>query len=171
MMSKKESSSGLNQNQLYLMRMLLQNAQPPKIETSPVQNIGDGIAQGVGNIVNALQYRRQQKQQADFLNSYLQQEQAAQQADALAQQQLNAKLAQQYGFDPSGMDASTINKQLEMRQQQQDQQNRANLVYQNQPTAPVVTGYGDQLPNLGIPQNQFDAQGNKVYGPTISPQQ
>lgn len=79
-MAKEKSSSAASQ--LQLMRMLLQQSQPPTIQLAPVQDIGGGIAQGVGNILNVMMQRRQQNANLAALNQMLEQEQVAAQQEA-----------------------------------------------------------------------------------------
>jgi len=106
------ANTGINKSQLQLMRMLLAQAEPPRLRTEPVQDVGGGIAQGVGNIVNALLQRKSQAQNQAMLDNLLAQEQAGLEAQAMAEQQRLQKL----GLDPSlaGADASTINKVLDI---------------------------------------------------------
>lgn len=74
------SNSGLNNNQLAMMRMLLQQNQMPTIRTEPVQDVGQGIAQGIGNIVAAINQNRQQRNLLGYLDSELAKSQAEQAA-------------------------------------------------------------------------------------------
>jgi hypothetical protein len=79
----KQTGSGLTTNQLYLMRMMLAQQQHPQIKIEPVQDVGSGIAQGIGNIANAVQARRANMQQMQLLQSVFAQEQAANEQDRL----------------------------------------------------------------------------------------
>lgn len=74
---------------LAMARMYMQaNNRPPQFQMAPVQDIGGGIAAGVGNIANALMYRnqmRQQNQMLDGLAMQIKQERDQQLADQQAQ--------------------------------------------------------------------------------------
>lgn len=89
----------------------------PQVTINPVQNIGGGIAQGVGNIVNVLLQRKQQENQMQMLDQMLQQQQQQNEAAAMNM----APIAEQLGLPlatVNSMDASTLNKLLEAKQEE-----------------------------------------------------
>lgn len=92
---QKMSASGLDLGQLALLRTLLgANKQPPQLKIAPVQNIGQGIAEGVGNIANAIGQHRFYQQQNAELDNLLRQQQVQSQQE-MQQQQAQAQVALQ----------------------------------------------------------------------------
>lgn len=91
--------NGRNQtNNLAQMRMLMSlNNRPYQPDTTPVQDIGSGIAKGLGNIFGGLAYRRQQDQMMGLMSDMQAQEQA--QAKAVAEQQAAAQQARFNAFN------------------------------------------------------------------------
>lgn len=119
----KKTGSGLSTNQLYLMRMMLGQQQHPNIKIEPVQDVASGVAQGIGNIANAVQARRNNMQQMQMLQGFFAQEQAANEQDRLQQVAMLQSKAnyfqQKYGMSPeqalqaAQLPDSVLNKEID----------------------------------------------------------
>ncbi len=142
--------NGRNQtNNLAQMRMLMSlNNRPYQPDTTPVQDIGSGIAKGLGNIFGGLAYRRQQDQMMGLMSDMQAQEQA--QAKAVAEQQA---AAQQARFN-------AVNDFVNPMQLQTIQ-----TPYQGAPLAPAMA----PVRQMNIPENvvQLMANDSNLLNPYI----
>lgn len=106
---------GITSPQVQLLRMMASQYKAPQVSISPVQNVGGGIAQGVGNIVNVLLQRQQQRQQMAQLDHMLEAQHQQNQADSQEKMTAMQPIAEKLGLPLNtvvGMDHSTLNNLL-----------------------------------------------------------
>lgn len=147
-MTTPPSASGLDTNQLVLMRMMLSQQQRQPFKLEPVQDIGSGISQGVGHILDAVMQRRQQRAEQAYYSNMLAQ---TQQAESAAQQQQVLRLQNDFpGHDQgwyqnhAGIADSTYNNMLDT-QGKQDTINRTASTLQGLPQFRSVVPTGNNL--------------------------
>lgn len=180
------SSNDLNTKELMVMRMLMNQQQSPQIQVSPVQDIGGGIAQGVGNIVNAILQKRFQTQQMSQVQKML----TDMQTEAAAAEQAKTErlydsvlpIAQRLGMHPAtvaNMEASTVNELLKQDNERLNKEKnfqglvaalKANNFSEEQATlaaAQVVGGAipgGNLLTEDALKQRNFNTFSNSLQG-------